>query len=697
MEKRHLIKIKNWIFDPINKTLTFQENEDNKQPKVETLESKHVALLSCLIEHQGSIVSREQLVKIVWKDRYVDDRTINATISRLRKILGGETQEFIKTHPKSGYSLHCVASTISVKQVDQSLPDKSSNISPQKKFTLSLIIFLSLLMVWYAIEQSQKPLETQTETNIEIIPLTYEEGWEFEPSLNADGNLLAYVTFNGWQDKYKVHVQNNDSKNTKPISTLINTRSPIWLQKTNQLFYVAEINGKCVVQKTNVSLDIKFSNIQSIAKCGDNFNVPHIALSEDGYWLYYLEQNKNQPSRVKRVNLKTKESELLTNPPSNFYGDFDIALNNDDSKLAFIRYYDDMSHSVVMLNLNTGEQLDYTKKKYEVDSVAWSHLSDKFVFTDDAFNTLFKVNSNSAEITSIFKSNERLSDPFFVNNKKLLISKGDPYKSNIGSIELINNQLVNLDKVIHSSFKDHSAIKTTDDESLIFVSNRSGSYELWKKSSKDLKQLTHFNDPSNYISEPLLLESNSLILFKLNNSYMLLDLDSEALKPINFQEGEVRSITKDCSSKNKVLLTIKSKGEWYLNRVVINTLKSTSIMPSVTSVKENCDNNEYIVTRKNKPGLFILSNHDMSFNQEILSQYTFESPELWAINGNYLFFWENSQKTLNTYNLLTQELSKLMLPDKNLTLLSSKNKKLYFSDLSVNNTFIGEVTMSISK
>jgi two-component system phosphate regulon response regulator PhoB len=64
-------------------------------------------LLRFLMEHPGRVYSREQLLDAVWgHDVYVEVRTVDVHIRRLRKALNGsDTQDVIRTVRSAGYSL----------------------------------------------------------------------------------------------------------------------------------------------------------------------------------------------------------------------------------------------------------------------------------------------------------------------------------------------------------------------------------------------------------------------------------------------------------------------------------------------------------------------------------------------------------------------------------------------------------------
>ena len=66
-------------------------------------------LLRYLMEHQGRVFSREQLLDAVWgRDVFVEARTVDVHIRRLRKALNGkDEQDMIRTVRAAGYSIEC--------------------------------------------------------------------------------------------------------------------------------------------------------------------------------------------------------------------------------------------------------------------------------------------------------------------------------------------------------------------------------------------------------------------------------------------------------------------------------------------------------------------------------------------------------------------------------------------------------------
>jgi DNA-binding winged helix-turn-helix (wHTH) protein/TolB-like protein len=73
----------------------------------EHLEPMVMDVLVVLATHQGSVVTRDQLVHEVWKDRFVTDEAIVAKIATLRQKLGDDSRnpKYIETIPRRGYRL----------------------------------------------------------------------------------------------------------------------------------------------------------------------------------------------------------------------------------------------------------------------------------------------------------------------------------------------------------------------------------------------------------------------------------------------------------------------------------------------------------------------------------------------------------------------------------------------------------------
>ncbi|WP_157272351.1 winged helix-turn-helix transcriptional regulator [Azohydromonas aeria] len=87
--------------------------ERGQKVDVISLPRAELELLRCLIEHQGRVVSREQIIAATWgADRPVDVRTVDQNIKRLRKHLDRDrTRSMIQTQRGYGYRLNVATIT----------------------------------------------------------------------------------------------------------------------------------------------------------------------------------------------------------------------------------------------------------------------------------------------------------------------------------------------------------------------------------------------------------------------------------------------------------------------------------------------------------------------------------------------------------------------------------------------------------
>src|SRR5206468_84653 len=84
--------------DPEDRTLI-------RDGKVISLTPKVLELLVVLLEKSGHVVAKDDLIKAVWPDTFVEEANLTSNISILRKQLGvpPEGGEYIETIPKRGY------------------------------------------------------------------------------------------------------------------------------------------------------------------------------------------------------------------------------------------------------------------------------------------------------------------------------------------------------------------------------------------------------------------------------------------------------------------------------------------------------------------------------------------------------------------------------------------------------------------
>lgn len=95
--------IRLYAFGPF--LLDTRERRLLRDGEVVPLTLKAFDLLQVLVENQGHLLQKEELLRRVWPDAIVEENNLTVTISALRKALGeGPTEgQYIETVPRRGY------------------------------------------------------------------------------------------------------------------------------------------------------------------------------------------------------------------------------------------------------------------------------------------------------------------------------------------------------------------------------------------------------------------------------------------------------------------------------------------------------------------------------------------------------------------------------------------------------------------
>jgi DNA-binding winged helix-turn-helix (wHTH) protein len=75
-------------------------------------------VLSMLLEHPGSLVTRSELQERLWRDTFVDrDHSLNVAVKKLRAVLGdtAENPRYVETIPRVGYRFIAPVETVTAR------------------------------------------------------------------------------------------------------------------------------------------------------------------------------------------------------------------------------------------------------------------------------------------------------------------------------------------------------------------------------------------------------------------------------------------------------------------------------------------------------------------------------------------------------------------------------------------------------
>ena len=556
-----------------------------------------VKLLLHFISNPQQIVSRQTLIECVWQQSFVDDNAINRAISELRKQLAHpiEKAPLLKTHYRKGYSLTVIPERISqVNDADTSsqvlneppvLSSKNEDAveatSNQsfKKSSLKKPIFYSLLaivclcffawLVWLSVSTPSKDKVKQITVN--KVASTWNIGSEVHPELSSDKQFLAYTNVEPENDVMHAFVKRlSDQREveiTYPgfqvsiLSWQLNQHS-VLLQATNLKLQ------KCEMVLVDLSQFPVIGEATSIKECDLRYT-GYGQVDESGEHIYYTEyKNEHEGSGLYKYDLELKKEFIVIPPPGVMYGVIMPRLSQSGDKIAYILSQKGKPFSVFSYNFETHETKRLFKAKKSVISFAFDWLpNDKgiIVFEGSELSTITFDEKNivkhtltvTPKITPYYITVHSDNSLFYsekMTQAYSLIKATDPFSDNpeYEALYKSDKDEYNIAEIINKEGTAH-----------VFVSERSGSSQLWLSQNGLTKQLSFFNyddGSSTFVLGGLRVSPNQQrMIFMKNKGFSLYDVNAQKFYPLEeFNKHKIVSYI--WSKNNDSIIYVKRLG-----------------------------------------------------------------------------------------------------------------------------------------
>src|SRR5436190_4371485 len=170
-----------------------------RDDEIIALTPKVFETLLYLVNHNGKVLEKDELMSAIWPDTIVEENNLNKNISVLRQVLGEKpgAHRFIVTVPGKGYKFVADVRTISVEKIPEtsdSKPRREGRSSKRSAFAAAGVIAalaIAVLAFGYSYFNNQRQIDS-----IAVMPFVNESG---NPELEylsdgLTGNLIESLS-----------------------------------------------------------------------------------------------------------------------------------------------------------------------------------------------------------------------------------------------------------------------------------------------------------------------------------------------------------------------------------------------------------------------------------------------------------------------------------------------------------------------
>jgi len=463
------------------------------------LTPKSLDLLLALVEHHGHLLEKDELMKKVWPDTFVEEANLSYNISLIRKALGdGENgQKFIETVPRRGYRFVAgvresgaeqakITEAAAHKTEGEARPEPlASKIKSHRKGSLLALAALVITIggtgvgVYKFITPS---VSKRSGPEPKIVPVTSFSGSETQPAFSPDGNQIAFVWDGAQEDNPDIYVKLVDAG--EPLRLTTNPApdvNPVWSPDGRYIAFTREGAESGVYQVPGLGgAERKLAEIFPTRP----YYQLSLSYSPDGKYLAMADKTSTaEPYSIFLLTVETGEKRQLTSPPAGAVGDESPAFSPDGKSLAFARTTVPALKDIYIVPVAGGEPRRLTFDEETTTGLSWTPDGREIVFSSrrSAGFHLWRVPVAGGAPTRIDVYASNLSHPTISSQGNRLAWTQQLDDSNIWRLEVPGptGQKAAPVKLIASTMYDDNPQYSPDGQHIVFASNRSGSDEIW--------------------------------------------------------------------------------------------------------------------------------------------------------------------------------------------------------------------------
>ncbi len=497
-------------------------------PESQRLTPKAAAVLIELACRAGQTVGRNELLDAVWAGTCPTPDVLTQAITDLRRALGDESQapRYIETVPKLGYRL--VAEVAFLDAVEASAHDGQAGAAtvtprPPRRLRPTIVVAVILGVVaamavaWFATQASRAPAVVAVPEWVVrgMRTLTTDPGAEKYPRISPDGTRIAYSASDSSQRNFRLLVRTLEQ--ARPLRLGVNEDGeefrPAWSPDGASIAFLRQSAARCDIIMTPAMGGIE----RRLRACPDDpVNMFSWAPAGDRLVASRYDDDNAGGLSIGLLALDGSDARALEYSHAPVDKDIDARYSPDGRWIAFRR--GTRRHADLWLvGADGGDARALTRLAGRLRGHAWTRDSSALVFSSghEGRQALYAVERDGGRVQPL--GMQPAENPSAATGSDGFVYEIARARTQLREVRLRDGETEET-AILATTANDAAPAISPVDARLVFVSDRSGSQQLWlhDPASASLFPLTDYDQAT--LAEPVWRADGQRILFSVRGA-----------------------------------------------------------------------------------------------------------------------------------------------------------------------------------